>query len=190
MSNVKTYSTKANARRAARTTLGKDAADGVGFNITEVGAGEWIWEAVEVAAAPATQEEPQAEEPVIGEFTHCPHCGVHLDNGYQTDDNLRADGLKGCMDFEYVCLACNEEFGPALVNGKEAKAKSTPVRAVNETSTVEKPTKRVWDIADEMVAKDPDVRRKDVIAECQARGVAFYTARTQYQLWFKARKDS
>lgn len=57
------------------------------------------------------------------------------------------------------------------------------------SSTIERPTKAVWHIADEMKAKNPNVRRKDVIAECIARGIANFTARTQYQQWFQVQKE-
>jgi len=53
-------------------------------------------------------------------------------------------------------------------------------------STVEKPTKLVWDIAESM----PGAKRKEVLAAAEARGVAFYTARTQYQQWLTAKKAS
>jgi hypothetical protein len=56
-------------------------------------------------------------------------------------------------------------------------------------STAERPCKLVWHIADEMVAANPAVRRKDVLAACVARGVAFYTARTQYQQWLGIQKE-
>ena len=54
-------------------------------------------------------------------------------------------------------------------------------------STVEKPTKLVWTIAEEMKTKDPKVTRKAILDECLKRGIAFYTARTQYQKWAKSK---
>jgi len=57
-------------------------------------------------------------------------------------------------------------------------------------STIESPSKRVWEIAEQMKAANPNVRRKDVIAACVEQGIAYYTARTQYQLWFKASRAS
>jgi hypothetical protein len=54
-----------------------------------------------------------------------------------------------------------------------------PVVKARNASTVESPVKRVWAIADSM----PDAKRKDVIAACVEQGIAFYTARTQYQKW-------
>ena len=53
-------------------------------------------------------------------------------------------------------------------------------------STVERPCKLVWHIAEEMVG----ARRKDVLAAAVARGVAFYTARTQYQLWLSVKNGT
>ena len=53
-------------------------------------------------------------------------------------------------------------------------------------STAEKPTKKVWAIADSM----PGASRKEVIAACVAQGIAPGTSRTQYQAWFKAMRDS
>ena len=55
-------------------------------------------------------------------------------------------------------------------------------------STVEKPTRLVWTIADEMRNANPTVTRKAIVEECLRRGIAFYTARTQYQRWAKSKK--
>lgn len=46
-------------------------------------------------------------------------------------------------------------------------------------STVDNPVRLVWDLCEEMKGKT----RKAVITEAVRRGVAFYTARTQYQSW-------
>lgn len=71
----------------------------------------------------------------------------------------------------------------------------TPAPVVTEKNVrrqsvegIEHPTKLVWQIADEMHAKDPNCRRRDVMAECDRLGIAFYTARTQYQKWLVARR--
>lgn len=71
---------------------------------------------------------------------------------------------------------------------QQAKAPTVKADIVHE-STAERPCKLVWHIADEMVATNPAVRRKDVLAACVARGVAFYTARTQYQQWLGIQKE-
>ena len=56
---------------------------------------------------------------------------------------------------------------------------------IAEASTAEGPTKRVWAIADSM----PGAKRKDVIEACRLAGIAFGTARTQYQKWFSSKKN-
>ncbi len=52
-------------------------------------------------------------------------------------------------------------------------------------STIFGPCYAVWITADNM----PEAKRGEVIKACQELGVAFYTARTQYQKWSRARKD-
>lgn len=99
--------------------------------------------------------------------THCPHCNIDLDNGI----SVHGDEVNGKplfhKSFELACLACGGEFGAAIKP---------------RLSTCERPTKRVWDIADSM----PKASRKEVMAECVRQGIAYGTSRTQYQAWFKA----
>ena len=53
-------------------------------------------------------------------------------------------------------------------------------------SSCVRPTKKVWDIADCMAKAS----RKEVMEECVRQGVAYGTARTQYQAWFKASQEA
>lgn len=53
-------------------------------------------------------------------------------------------------------------------------------------STIGSPCKVVWDIAEQMEG----AKRKDIIEECVKQGIAFYTARTQYQKYREAMKNS
>lgn len=64
-----------------------------------------------------------------------------------------------------------------------AEEQVVPKLDILRKSSVEGPTKKVWAIAEDMFAANPNTRRKDVIDECVKRGIAFYTARTQYQTW-------
>jgi hypothetical protein len=84
-----------------------------------------------------------------------------------------------------------EEAANARPVEKKPKAKVASVELTEgqRTSTAERPTKAVWFIADEMRQSDPLARRKDIIAECQARGIAYFTARTQFQLWSNCQKE-
>lgn len=54
----------------------------------------------------------------------------------------------------------------------------------NDFSSVAKPCELVWAIADRL----PNARRRDVINACVGAGVAFHTAKTQYQKWYAKNK--
>lgn len=57
-------------------------------------------------------------------------------------------------------------------------------------SLVDSPCRLVFEIASKMHAEsNGKVRRKDVIQKCVDLGVAYYTARTQYQNWYTANKN-
>jgi hypothetical protein len=56
--------------------------------------------------------------------------------------------------------------------------------AILRKSTLANPVQVVWETCEAM----RDQRRKDVVEACIKKGVAFYTARTQYQLWKSAGK--
>lgn len=68
---------------------------------------------------------------------------------------------------------------PAAKAGKSKRATTKKTTPVVNVSTIESPVRHVWDVADSMKG----AKRKDVIAACVEQGVAFYTARTQYQKW-------
>ena len=143
-----------------------------------------------------TLEIVDAVEPLVEEakpfgfedhgLTHCPSCGIRLNNGVGVH-NQEVNGKRVKHDkFEYSCLSCDAEFGPVIEGKTEKapKAKAEP-KVIENRSTAEKPCRLVWDLADFMVG----ARRKDVIAAAVAKGVAFYTARTQYQLWAQIQKE-
>lgn len=94
---------------------------------------------------------------------------------------IEVDGKFGFQPIEVAEDACE---------GKAAPAKGGAKPEIKRKSDIARPTKAVWHIADEMFAANPQVRRKDVIAECVRRGIAFYTARTQYQQWLAAKKGT
>jgi hypothetical protein len=50
-------------------------------------------------------------------------------------------------------------------------------------SKISNPVKMVWEIADSMWGS----RRKDIIAACVEAGIAYNTARTQYQAFYKVK---
>lgn len=109
----------------------------------------------------------------------CPKCGSEevftgwSDKGLVVDDD-RVGGCHHC-DFSF-------DF-------------RKPGKTWVHQSTILKPTKQVWHIADEMIdaaraAGHPAPSRKEVQEECVRRGVASGTARTQYQAWKKANDES
>ncbi|MWV11152.1 hypothetical protein F3I62_03495 [Pseudomonas sp. R-28-1W-6] len=110
---------------------------------------------------------------------------------YATKANAnRAAKQAGLEQYEVIEQDGQYGFAPVAVEatGAGAAAEEAPAPVAkprNASSTVESPVKRVWGIADSM----PEARRKDVIAECERQGIAFYTARTQYQKWHKSRKE-
>ncbi len=84
-----------------------------------------------------------------------------------------------------------EEVAPIAENADDhfnevTEAEHAAHRAeMSHKSTATRPCRLVWDLADSMVG----ARRKDVIAAAEAKGVAYYTARTQYQLWAQVQKE-
>ena len=108
--------------------------------------------------------------------THCPHCEINLENGWSHHEADVNGKLTQHDAFEYICLGCGGEFGPAINAKKERPRLSRVIR----------PTKMVWDIADSM----PKASRKEVMEACVAAGIAYGTSRTQYQAWFKASQEA
>jgi hypothetical protein len=90
---------------------------------------------------------------------------------------------------EKTTIASKTSGQPQRVT-KEVAAKEKPEDGRIHKSRVQSPTKLVWHIADEMTAADSAVTRRQVIEECTRRGIAFYTARTQYQQWLTACRES
>lgn len=70
-------------------------------------------------------------------------------------------------------------------------AAKLPNAALRGKSSLDEPVAYVWFYCDNLATiaakgKTEMPKRKDVIAALQKQGVAFYTARTQYQSWFSA----
>lgn len=183
---MKLYTVKSSAHRAAKQAgFEKDQ-----YKIVEVdGQFGFLPIEAEVAKKPAAPIGAELEQDTYS--YSCPHCGIDLENGVDSHGQ-EVNGKEIKHDqFEYACLACGGEFGPAVPAKMEKapKASGKSIEVKNH-STIERPTKTVWHIADEMSAANPQVRRKDVIAECVRQGVAFYTARTQYQQWLATKNGT
>lgn len=92
-------------------------------------------------------------------------------------------------------LAALQQAADALANVQQTATVTPNGKEWIRASSVAKPTKFVWHVADEMneraiAAGQPAPTRKQVQDECIRRGVASGTARTQYQAWKKANDEA
>ncbi len=104
---------------------------------------------------------------------------------FATTDEAPASVAQVFADKVNAGASIGDALDATIAAVKAATPKTPKIPLVRESS-IERPCKRVWHIADAM--KDEaggldKLRRKDVLARCVADGIAFYTARTQYQLW-------
>lgn len=141
---MQTYSSKAAAKKGA-IRKGIDISEIKAFSQDEDG--RWYWK----------------EEFVIGEFTYCPHCEIHLANGVHWNAALIGEGLEGCEKYEFLCLGCDSEFGPEL----KKKVPQTPKNLGGglkieadrqEQNGIKRPSlggkcRAIWDFCDEFQAK-------------------------------------
>ena len=199
---MKTYSSKSNAKRAFVKT-GQDEAlfnlvqqdDGKwGYEeVAEIVAEEIVKPSVSSlpenptfddvlraigTSAPTQPAVPKGHskkpvEHVVGEFDNCPNCGLHLDNGFDTTDNMVDDHDPKRVQYgkeqklEFLCLGCGEDFGPVNPHlstiGKGIKIEKNRV----EQNGVVRPSvggkcRAIWDACDALLA-DGDTPMPKVI---------------------------
>ena len=172
---MKTYTTKANANRAAKTLSAKHDiiveavvvpfASGYSLEILLVAGTEEI--PADLAKFDTHCEEPKmnADEQAyfdINGFIDCPECGIHYSNGIDCEQ-VEEDGM---LKSRYTCLGSGCTWDRDIIKIE---------KVILRKSTVGKPCNLTWDIADSM----PGARRKDVLEARVAEGIAYYTARTQ-----------
>lgn len=75
---------------------------------------------------------------------------------------------------------------PKAKREKKANTYEQMAKAHTGASTIENPVQAMWNLCDDM----QDKRRKEVIEAAVAKGISYYTARTQYQLWLTAFRNS
>jgi len=88
------------------------------------------------------------------------------------------------MEIEIDDGGTKTEIYEAIVAGA-----NLPDPSLRGKSSIDSPVAKVWETADRMiafVAKEDRAKRSEVVAACQADGIAYYTARTQFQAWFTA----
>lgn len=71
---------------------------------------------------------------------------------------------------------------------EEPKEETKEKPEILRKSSASGPCALVWDIAEKMLKEG--AKRKEVIAACVEEGVAYYTARTQYQKYTEALRES
>jgi len=177
---MKTYSNKSNAVRAMNTYTQKvqqylkgaevveyDNAFAVSFSMDSETPDEMIAMLGEKFIVSTVKPEP-----VVGEFVNCPDCGIHLSNGvscYETQRQIAAqeNAPEARIKKEYVCLACDHEFGEVVKTAK-ANSSNTASNATGnglkiqknreERNGVKRPSNggkcaQLWDLFDAMYAE-------------------------------------
>jgi len=88
------------------------------------------------------------------------------------------------MEIEIDAGGTKTEIYEAIVAGA-----NLPDPALRGKSTAESPVAAVWELCDTVVAgaaPEDRAKRSEVVALAQEEGIAYYTARTQFQAWFTA----
>lgn len=98
-------------------------------------------------------------------------------------------------DLTAEAMAEQQRAADAIANAQASEQQLPNGKVWIRKSSIEKPTKRVWWIADELhaiaaEAGKPAPTRKEVQDHCVKLGIASGTARTQYQAWKKARDEA
>ena len=150
---MKSYSTKANANRAAKAA-GLEAGT---FNVLEID-GRFILEVIKTDLF--DEAEAEAE--------------------FEALQARQAELAQEAAEAAALWLDKFVPYNPQLL----LPAPPVAVKEVLAKSVVENPVQRVWDIAQQMWGQ----RRKDIIAECVRQGIAYNTARTQYQEYYSLKK--
>ncbi len=165
-SNFKSYSTKAAAVKGAARA--KVPSENVRFDEK---LGKWGFndEAAALAAAAASLVATEAKIKKLNEKQTAPIAQLPTKPAKIVPPKASkkapvAPGSKGTKGSTYKQLAANRDV----------------------TSTIESPVFAMWELCNNMT----ESKRKDVIAAAVAKGINFYTARTQYQLWLTAYRNS
>jgi len=170
-----TYSTRSAARKgASRKGLNVDA-----LLFEKTISGRWIW-------LSATDKEMVE---IFG-HSHCPDCGVSLENGVGEHGQDVNGTIVKHSKHQFECLGCGSEFGPAI-------KKSKPVTGVkieknrDEQNGVKRPSvgskcRFVWDLCDAMLNINGNPPSHSAVkSDKSAKDLNPATVRTQYARWRK-----
>ena len=119
-----------------------------------------------------------------GLFYYQPNTVVVVKKELAEEEFAMAEDLTEAVTKEE--LAKIEKTESDLVESTDGFNDYVVKKPILHKSTIGSPCRIVWDIAEEMVG----AKRKDIIAACVEAGIAFYTARTQYQKYTEALKEA
>lgn len=190
MEQVKFYSSKSNAKRAA-------AKAGINLEtavLIEDGKGGFAY------TAPV---EDAADKTLVAEcgHTNCPGCGVHLSNGVMTYDHLESEEgpvkAYSLQKHEFSCMGCGAEWGNVVAEPQAAPAtvatgtglKIEKVR--EERNGLKRPSvggvcRAIWDFCDAHQASTGFVpTAKEIKAAAEVEGWNANNASIEYYNWRK-----
>lgn len=187
MSNVIEYSSKSVAVRGFKRAYGEKLEADKFIAKGDNGKFGFDKDAADAALGMADMSEADQDLKFTCGHVNCPDCGIHLSNGISDFEGMidihgseKAAFEKG-QKHEWMCLGCGGEWGePIVVKG--SKGSKAPTRHYENKSTIDGAVNFCHALFNELPA---GTRRKDAIQAAVDKGVAFYTARTQYQKWFK-----
>lgn len=189
MSKIVEYSSKATAVRGARRAGATDALVETSVFQRE---GKWVVDLGNIEHELGIADVSEEDENLILTcgHSHCPDCGIHLSNGVcDFDSMVETHGSEKAalkvMKHEWTCLGCGAEWG-AKIEVKASTPRGEPTRHYTNKSSIE----GAVNASHALFSANPDLRRKDAIALAVENGITFYTARTQYQKWYKAQKGA
>ena len=178
-------------RQAIRTEVLADNAQAV---LTAFEEPEQVEEAVEVAQEAELTEYQQELVNHYGHF-NCPHCDITLSNGVGEHGEI-VNGTRIKHDeFQFVCLACDGEFGPKIKSPKARKPVQNPTGNKIEKNRPEQngmkypssgtKTRVIWDLCDAMTKELGRPLKISELRERVAQGTNENMMKSQYSYWRK-----
>ena len=178
-------------RQAIRTEVLADNAQAV---LTAFEEPQQVEEAVEVAQEAELTEYQQELVNHYGHF-NCPHCDITLSNGVGEHGEI-VNGTRIKHDeFQFVCLACDGEFGPKIKSPKARKPVQNPTGNKIEKNRPEQngmkypssgtKTRVIWDLCDAMTKELGRPLKISELRERVAQGTNENMMKSQYSYWRK-----
>lgn len=127
--------------------------------------------------------------------TNCPHCNITLSNGVGEHGEI-VNGTRIKHDeFQFVCLACDGEFGPKIKSPKARKPVQNPTGNKIEKNRPEQngmkypstgtKTRVIWDLCDAMTKELGRPLKISELRERVAQGTNENMMKSQYSYWRK-----